>query len=687
MNIRELFESTKKVAVVAFGRLNPPTVGHEKLIKEIMSHPGDHYLYVSHTQNKKDNPLTYDQKVKYISAFFPGITIGSSSVRTPIDMMKDLQAKGYTDVIYIAGSDRVDSFRDMLEKYNGSPNKSGDIPYEFKSITVLSAGDRDPDSEGVEGMSASKMREAARNGDFETFKNGVPDQSLAKEMYDDVRTGLSIKNSELSLEEDIGGMPENSEIYVDMDGVLADFFGSWAKLMNVKHFTDIHKNHNIDDALQKIRDTEDFWLKLPMTSNAKNLLMMIKDIKGSYKILSSPLAGDPNSEPHKREWIKEHLGFFMPSDVIITHNKAEYATQEDGTPNILIDDYGVNIRAWEAAGGIGIKHKDHKFTRTVDALKSSVEEDLSEAKAAAKKAPALNPEDTKYLQDSPISDKTIDIVEALLSADTMKKYDMLFIIPKRGEAHARDRIQDDRKTGKYISAADIIVTFSKFLNRYGDSAHKKQENFKAVIHNNETNLNLVYVIDKNRDTGKMAFVLMTAMSKKDYIPAPDTNAVYKVNAIPELSETVTTVNEKDDPNYRDNYLNSDVTEEALDRLVKKIDEKTVKAFKKGFNMSVHNIVRSMDPRGESPLMMRDIASTLSKFFIQHAKDVYKNPKEFEGLIIDTENNINMPFVIKGPTSSTRLESDREGYDKILIQTVMVKKNFKPKNATDKVYRV
>ena len=174
--------------------------------------------------------------------------------------------------------------------------------------------------------------------------------------------------------ENLGEIASATEIYVDMDGVLADFFGEWAKLMDVDHFTQINKVHDIDDALQKIRDTDDFWLRLPMLPEAKNLLNLIKQVKGSYNICSSPLADDPNSEKHKRTWIEQNLSSFLPDNVYITHNKPQYATQEDGTPNILIDDYGVNISAWEAAGGIGFKYKDHKFERTADAIKQHMQE-------------------------------------------------------------------------------------------------------------------------------------------------------------------------------------------------------------------------------------------------------------------------------------------------------------------------
>ena len=176
-----------------------------------------------------------------------------------------------------------------------------------------------------------------------------------------------------------------TKIYVDMDGVLADFFTEWGKLMGVKNWWDINKKHSIDDALQKIRDTDRFWLELPLTSNAKNLLNLIKNVKGSYSILSSPLPGDKNSKPHKLEWIKNNLGFFPPEEIIIRHDKETFATQPDGTPNILIDDYGVNVQKWEAAGGVGFKHKDHKFERTAKAIKQHIQEPVAENFADGKK--------------------------------------------------------------------------------------------------------------------------------------------------------------------------------------------------------------------------------------------------------------------------------------------------------------
>ena len=189
MYLRELFEAPKKVAVAAFGRMNPPTIGHEKLVEKVKSFAGDHYIFLSQTVKPKDNPLPFDVKLEFAKKFFPGVNVGHPSVRTPIQMLQMLEKLGYTDVIYVAGSDRVASFEKLFNDYNGKE-------YNFNSITVENAGERDPDADGAEGMSASKMRAAAAAGDLESFAQGVPTPALAQKMYDAVRTGMGIKDKE-----------------------------------------------------------------------------------------------------------------------------------------------------------------------------------------------------------------------------------------------------------------------------------------------------------------------------------------------------------------------------------------------------------------------------------------------------------------------------------------------------------
>ena len=187
MLLRELYEAPKKVAVAAFGRMNPPTIGHEKLVNAVKKQNGDHYIFLSQTQKPKDNPLPFDVKLEFAKKFFPGVNVGHPTVRTPIQMLQMLEKLGYTDVVYVAGSDRVASFDKLFNDYNGKE-------YNFDSITVINAGERDPDADGAEGMSASKMRLAAAEGNLEAFSQGVPKPALAQNMYDAVRKGMGIKD-------------------------------------------------------------------------------------------------------------------------------------------------------------------------------------------------------------------------------------------------------------------------------------------------------------------------------------------------------------------------------------------------------------------------------------------------------------------------------------------------------------
>lgn len=160
------------------------------------------------------------------------------------------------------------------------------------------------------------------------------------------------------------------EVYLDMDGVLADFFTEYAKLAGIKsgNYRDIPPAKT-DPTLNKMIGT-DFFARLPKFPSADDLVSMVVKMFGHYHICSSPLRGDhENSEVQKKVWIKKYLNP-QPVNIIITPNKAKYAKQPDGTPNILIDDRGSNITAWEAAGGIGIKYQadEDSLQKIVDGL-------------------------------------------------------------------------------------------------------------------------------------------------------------------------------------------------------------------------------------------------------------------------------------------------------------------------------
>jgi len=201
MNFKDFIrEETERHAVLAFGRVNPPTVGHEKLVNKVKEVAkkvgGSHHVVLSHSQDPGKNPLTSDQKLKHAKRFFPDTNLSVSDKEHPnfLSQASKLHSAGATHLHMVAGSDRTGEYHKLLHKYNGVKGPHG--YFNFKKIEVHSAGERDPDAEGAEGMSASKMRKHATEGNYKEFKKGIPSHvhdEHAKELYNDVRKGMSIK--------------------------------------------------------------------------------------------------------------------------------------------------------------------------------------------------------------------------------------------------------------------------------------------------------------------------------------------------------------------------------------------------------------------------------------------------------------------------------------------------------------
>lgn len=180
---------------LTFGRFNPPTVGHEKLLNTVSEQGADNYrIYPSRTVDPKKNPLEPDVKIDFMTRMFPNhadAIVNDGDMSNIFNVLSNLNQEGYSGVTMVVGSDRVSEFKSLLEKYNGQA-------YDFEELNVISAGERDPDAEGVEGMSASKLRAMAAAGDLEGFTQGVPggDVKLAEQLMMEVRAGMGIVEQE-----------------------------------------------------------------------------------------------------------------------------------------------------------------------------------------------------------------------------------------------------------------------------------------------------------------------------------------------------------------------------------------------------------------------------------------------------------------------------------------------------------
>ena len=207
-----------KKAVIAWGRMNPVTSGHEKLVDKVKAvarrEGGEPRIYLSHTQNAKKDPLHYKDKIAMGKKAF-GSLVKTSTSRTLIQLMQELQKAGFTEIVMVAGSDRMAEYKTLLNKYNGKD-------YSFDKIKIVSAGQRDPDAEGAAGMSATKLRKAAADGKFDDyvddsgkkqlgFKSGLPKNLQgpnAKKLYKLVRKGLLVENIILIDEEELENFTE-----------------------------------------------------------------------------------------------------------------------------------------------------------------------------------------------------------------------------------------------------------------------------------------------------------------------------------------------------------------------------------------------------------------------------------------------------------------------------------------------
>ncbi len=188
----------EKIVYFTFGRMNPPTIGHEKLLDAISKAAGSnpYKIYLSQSQDEDKNPLGYKEKVKIARKMFPRHArniLVDKGAKNLLEVASKLYESGFKNIVGVVGSDRIREFDTRIKKYNGVKGRHGF--YNFEKITIISAGDRDPDADGAAGMSASKMRAAAKDNDFSTFSQGLPravKNADAKKIYNSVRSGMGL---------------------------------------------------------------------------------------------------------------------------------------------------------------------------------------------------------------------------------------------------------------------------------------------------------------------------------------------------------------------------------------------------------------------------------------------------------------------------------------------------------------
>tara|TARA_Y100000310_G_scaffold345352_1_gene464060 strand:- start:17992 stop:20595 length:2604 start_codon:yes stop_codon:yes gene_type:complete len=308
-----LDEANQNTVVFTWGRFNPPTTGHEKLVKKVIAiakqNNATPHIYLTHSYDPKKNPLPYERKIVFAKKAF-GPVITKSNSKTLFHVLKELEQRGYSDIIMVVGSDRIKEFETIINKYNGRE-------YDFNSVQVVSAGDRDPDADDISGMSASKMRAYAINDDLDNFTKGVPTKIKrdSKKIFDLIRQNMKINE----MFETFFGEQDLTEegLFEKVDDILnlmeaSEKYLIWQKGANVAKTARVIKKgiKDIDVARKWIKDKGKFY-----DHGGKDFVI--------YKY-----TGNPNS--------------IRPQDIVEDFSKADVDNLEKFADRIL-KKYGIDV--------------------------------------------------------------------------------------------------------------------------------------------------------------------------------------------------------------------------------------------------------------------------------------------------------------------------------------------------------
>jgi hypothetical protein len=367
--LKFLEEQKEKHAVLAFGRMNPPTTGHEVLVNKVKDVAkdvgGTHHIVLSHSQDKAKNPLTSQQKVKHAKRFFPGTNISVANKEHPnfLSQASELHKKGVTHLHMVAGSDRTGEYHKLLHKYNNVKGPHGH--FNFKHIEVHSAGERDPDAEGTSGMSASKMRGHAGANEFHHFKKGIPGhvpEHHAKELFHDVRHGMQIKES---LDEEFESLEQFLiEGVHDKSIFKAVFLGGGpgsgkdfvlSKTLDGHGLTEI----NSDKALEFLMDKNNLDMTMPDSEEkarnvVRNKAKTITELRQKLALLgrNGLIINGTGDDPEKVKKIKDRLdqlGYESSMLVVNTRNEVSASRNvERGTRGGRTVPESIRQQKWQA---------------------------------------------------------------------------------------------------------------------------------------------------------------------------------------------------------------------------------------------------------------------------------------------------------------------------------------------------
>jgi hypothetical protein len=455
-SFKDFLVEEEKTVYMTFGRMNPPTIGHGKLMDKLASTAGKnpYRIFLSQSSDPKKNPLDFTTKVKFVRKMFPKharSVMMNKKVKNALDASVALYNEGFRNLVMIVGSDRLNEFKALLERYNGKEARHGF--YNFQSIKVVSAGDRDPDAEGVEGMSASKMRQFAADNDFTSFAQGLPRNSSNKESM--------------------------------------ALFNAVRRAMGLKEKKEFHRHVQ----LEKVSDTREQFVSGFLFNEGDTV--RIKDTQQEATIIvkgANYLVVESEGE-QKKVWI---------SAVELIEK-----TTSPQDPDIK-DRKGTQPKAYHA----GIKSKSTKAARDAHFKKGAKMDDDNPAAykkapgdATAKTKPSKHTKKFKQMFGEDVSQKQISDLEKFADR-LLNKFDVDIEFTR----HFADRMNDARNNPK-IAIPELQRLFKKIARNKAKNI-KKHGDMQVVLKDIQSDLNLPVVV--NYKNGEFEVVNKTIMRKKDF---------------------------------------------------------------------------------------------------------------------------------------------------------------------------
>ena len=448
-----LTEEAKEV-YFTFGRMNPPTIGHGKVLDTIAKKAkgADWKVYVSQSTGAKD-PLSYSDKVKHLRKMFPKYgrnIMVDKGVRNVFDIAVKLYDAGYKNITMVVGEDRIREFEVLLNKYNGKKARHGF--YNFESINIVSAGARDPDAEGVEGMSASKQRANAKENDYTAFTQGVP-KSMSdrdtRKLFNDVRKGLGLKE-ETSFKRHI--------------------------------------------ELPKVSDLREQFVKGELFELGDTVVIKSSEEVGTVSVLGSNYVIVECGDKKVRKWL----------------DAVELVEKKAPQDSDIKDKEGTQPKKYYA----GLK-KSTKSKRDAHFKKhgKKADDDDSAYKpapgdATAKTKPSKYTTQFKDMYEA-VSQKQLNDLEKFADR-LLAKFDVDIEFTR----HFADRMNDKRNDPP-ITVAELQRVFKKIAKRKAKNIRQNPDS-EAVIKDLQTDLNLPIVINYDRNKDEFEVINKTIMRKKDF---------------------------------------------------------------------------------------------------------------------------------------------------------------------------